>query len=72
MSEEKLVRLSVNLNMETALAIKRIACRSGTNVTEAIRRAISIHAFLQDEILKGRKIHTMDHDGGNVREVIFE
>lgn len=72
MNDENLVRLSVNLNQETALAIKRIACRSGTSVTEAVRRAISIHAFLQDENLKGRKIRTTDYDGGNAREVIFE
>jgi hypothetical protein len=70
--EAEMVRLSVNLNQETALAIKRIACRSGTSVTEGIRRAISIYKFLQDENLKGRKIHVMDYDGSNVRELVFE
>jgi hypothetical protein len=64
------VRLSVNLNKETAAALRELAEASGT-ATEAVRRAISIAKYLYDEQANGRVIHTMDPDGGHKRELVL-
>jgi tRNA pseudouridine-54 N-methylase len=67
----ELVRLNVNLNQETANALKELSESQGLTMTEVIRRSISIFKYLTDEIEAGRKIHTMDQDGRNVREMVM-
>jgi hypothetical protein len=64
------VRLSVNLNKETATALRELTEAAGT-ATEAVRRAISIATYLYAEQAKGRVIHTMDADGGHKRELVL-
>lgn len=67
----KLVRLSVNLNQETADALKEIAADSGVSLTEAVRRAISVYKFVDDEREAGRRVQTVDPKGGAVRELVL-
>lgn len=67
----EVVRLSVNLNHETAAALKDLAKDQGLSMTEVMRRAISVYKFVIDERDAGRKIHTMDQDGRNVREMVM-
>jgi hypothetical protein len=55
-----LVRLSVNLNEETAMALKDIADRHGISFTEAIRRVIAVYKYLDDEQAAGRVIQIVD------------
>ena len=55
--KKKQPRLSVNMNEETAQALKE---KNGLSVTEAVRRAISVYKFVNDELESGRKILTMD------------
>lgn len=43
---EPLTRLSVNLNEETAEALKTIVQWKGVTYTEAIRRAISVYMYV--------------------------
>lgn len=66
-----MVRLSVNLNRETANALRGLAEQNGITHTEAVRRAISILKFINDEKQYGRKIHVMDQDGRNVQELVL-
>lgn len=68
---QKLVRLSVNMNAETAEALKQIADERGLSYTEAVRRAISITKFIEDELEEGRRIQTVDADRKDVRELIL-
>lgn len=70
-SEPELVRLSVNLNKETADALKDMAREHGISFTEAVRRAISVYKFIDDEVHEGRKVHTLDADNKNVRELVM-
>jgi hypothetical protein len=67
----ELVRLSCNLNQETAAALKSIAASSGLSYTEVVRRAIGVYKFLIDENDSGRQVRTMDPDERNQREVIL-
>jgi hypothetical protein len=55
-----LVRLSVNLNQETAAALRELAQTKGITYGEAIRRAISIYSFIDKEKQQGRKILLSD------------
>lgn len=69
--DSALVRLNVNLNQETAEALKDIAKKENISLTEAVRRAIAILKFVEEEQDRGRKIQTMDRDGKDKRELIL-
>jgi hypothetical protein len=69
--DSALVRLNVNLNQETAEALKEIAKKENISLTEAVRRAIAILKFVEEEQDRGRKIQTMDRDGKDKRELIL-
>ena len=66
---EDLVRLSVNLNPETAAALKRFADDRGLSFTEAVRRMISISTFISDEISEGRQVQVVDRRHRVVSEI---
>jgi predicted transcriptional regulator len=63
-------KVTVNLPDETVQAIKDIATRNGTTVTEALRQAIESRRFLQDEVDKGSKLLIKDSDK-SFREIVF-
>lgn len=67
----ELTKLSVNINKDTADAIKEMAEARGISITEVIRRAISIAVFIDEEIRAGRRIHTVRADGKKRRELII-
>lgn len=48
-------RLSVNINDETAAALKDMAEKRQTTVTEIVRRAVSVYKFIEDEVVDGNK-----------------
>lgn len=70
-ADTALTRLNVNLNQETAAALKEIAARENISLTEAVRRAIAIFKFVEDEQAEGRKIQTMAADETNKRELVL-
>jgi adenine/guanine phosphoribosyltransferase-like PRPP-binding protein len=47
-----ITRLDVSVNGETAAALTELAQQYGTTVTEVIRRAVGVYAFLDDELRK--------------------
>ncbi len=70
--EQQLVRLSVNMNPETAAALKNFASKKHLSYTEAVRRAIAIdRAYIEDEVEEGRKIQTVDPTRNEVRELVL-
>ncbi|MDM7886572.1 ribbon-helix-helix protein, CopG family [Curtobacterium sp. RHCKG23] len=70
-ANEQLVRLNVNLNAETAEALKEIADQRGISFTEAVRRAISVYKFIDDETQEGHRIQTVDPERNEVRELVL-
>lgn len=68
---DSFVRLNVNLNQETAEALKEVASREGISLTEAVRRAIALLKFVEGEQERGRKIQTMDKEGKDKRELVL-
>lgn len=66
-----LIRLSVNLNLETAAALREFADRRGLSFTESIRRVISIASYLENEISEGRKVQVVDERRRKAWELEF-
>ena len=64
-------RLNINMNEETAAALRELAQRKQISITEAVRRAISVYKFFEDELAEGRKVQTMRTDGGEKRDVVL-
>jgi hypothetical protein len=66
---DRVVRLSVNLNPESADTIKEYAHRKGISITEAIRRAIGALHFLDESQANGASV--MINQKGELKEVIL-
>jgi len=58
-------RLSVNINDETASALRSMAERRQTTVTEIVRRAVSVYKFVEDEVVDGDKTLKLVAPGGS-------
>jgi uncharacterized protein (DUF2267 family) len=67
----KLVRLNVNLNSETADALRQIAEERGISATEAVRRAIAVYKYIEDEVDAGHTVQTVDKTSQKVRELVL-
>jgi hypothetical protein len=63
------VRLAVNLGPEPADVLKEYASRKGVSVTEAVRRAIAVLAFVDDAQRRGASINV--EEDGVLKEVMF-
>jgi hypothetical protein len=68
-SGDGLVRLAVNLGPETSDVLKEYASRKGVSVTEAVRRAIAVLAFVDEAQRRGASINI--EENGTVKEVMF-
>ncbi len=65
----KVVRLSVNLNPETADTLKRLQARQGLTITEVVRRAISVYAYVSDAKDNDEQVQLVGN--GRVRELVL-
>jgi predicted transcriptional regulator len=63
-------KVTVNLPDETVQAIKDIAAKNGTTMTEALRQAIEGRRFLEDEVDNGNKLLIKSPDQ-SLREIVF-
>ena len=68
--QERSVRLSVNLSVESAETLRALIRRKGLTITEGIRRAIAVWKFVEDESSKGNQIAVIEHDG-SIRKVVL-
>lgn len=65
------IRLSVNMNLETAAKLKEIAESYGITVTEAVRRVVSMAHFVDRQSAKGGIVEIRNPKTGKVREVVM-
>ena len=63
------VRLSINISPAVADTLKSVAKRNGWTNTEAVRRAISILAFVDSANRRGASLNI--HEDGVLKEVLF-
>jgi hypothetical protein len=65
------VRLNVNINDETEAALKEMALKRGTTVTEIVRRAVSVYKYVDEEVLdEGKTMQFVDSEG-DIKKVAF-
>lgn len=53
-------RLNVNINDDTAVALRKLAEEEGTTVTEIVRRAVSVYKFFDDARRGDKTIQLVD------------
>lgn len=63
-------RLSVNINEESAEVLREVTHRHGITTTEAIRRAIGLLRFFEEEAARGNEILTRDQQSGNLNRIV--
>ncbi|MBT0772804.1 hypothetical protein KIH74_27930 [Kineosporia sp. J2-2] len=68
-TDERLVRLSVNLNTETTEALEDLIAETDSTATEVMRRAIGALKFLSDAQRRGARV--LIEEDGVVHEVVF-
>lgn len=68
---DSLVRLGVNLNQETADALRAYAGAHRISITEAVRRCVAITVFVDQEVREGRRVITERQDGTKRREMVM-
>lgn len=57
-------RLGVNVNAETAAALRELAAEHHVSVTEVVRRAVGLYQFVHAETkTKGNELLLVDHEG---------
>ncbi|MEU3341957.1 ribbon-helix-helix protein, CopG family [Streptomyces sp. NPDC006668] len=67
---KEFTRLSININDETADALKRLKSAKGISITEAVRRAVALYDLVDRETGKTGKLQIVD-DGGHTREILL-
>jgi hypothetical protein len=65
----RLTRLAVNLGPEASDVLREYADRKGVSVTEAVRRAIAVLAFVDETRRRGASINV--EEDGVLKEVMF-
>ncbi|MFJ1259030.1 ribbon-helix-helix domain-containing protein [Cupriavidus sp. CuC1] len=66
----KKVRLNADLAPDVAEALQHLAARNGISLSEAVRRAISTEAYLQEMRDSGGKV-LIEENGGRLKELVF-
>ncbi|MGO4231050.1 ribbon-helix-helix protein, CopG family [Arthrobacter sp. YAF34] len=69
--DPNLVRLNVNMNKETAAALKELTDKHGISFTEAVRRAIVVYQFIDHEKDQGKKVFLTDADETRKTEFVL-
>jgi predicted transcriptional regulator len=64
-------KITVNLPDEVIAAIAQIAKSRGISKTEALRQAVSLNAFVQNEREKGARLLIERPDKNEVRELVL-
>ena len=72
MADSNIVKISVNLTEDAVEALKDLAAKRGTTVTEVLRRAISTEKYL-DDVQRGEGAKVLLEDKkGQIRELVFQ
>jgi hypothetical protein len=61
----------VNVNRETRDALSSMAAANATTYTEAVRRAVAVYAYIEEQISAGRIVQTIKTDGTDIRELVL-
>ncbi len=66
-ASDEFVKISANLPAEVVKTLKQVAKLKGTTMTEVLRHAISLEAFLLDKEREGSKILVQEKDKNTIQ-----
>ena len=69
--EPRYTRLSVNIALDVAEALRTLTRRRGITATDGVRRAIAVWKLVEDATAQGQQIQIVDPATGNVRELVM-
>ncbi len=69
--EPRFVRLSVNVALDVADALKTLTRRRGITATEGVRRAIAVWKLVEDEKDAGNRVQIVDPKTGDARQLVL-
>ncbi|WP_251091378.1 ribbon-helix-helix protein, CopG family [Streptomyces sp. Caat 7-52] len=69
-ASKEFTRLSVNINDDTAEALKRLKREKGISITEAVRRAVALYDLVDRETGDSGKLQIVGDDA-SVREILL-
>jgi len=64
-------RLTVNLSEELVESLREMATRSGTTMTDVLKRAIAVQKFLEEQQDEGKKLLMEDPEANTIRELVL-
>ncbi len=64
-------KVTVNLSPEVVEILKELAKRTGTNMTEVLKRAIATQKFLTDQQAEGKKLIIEDPEKHTTQQLVF-
>ncbi|MEN3540796.1 hypothetical protein AAH991_37180 [Microbispora sp. ZYX-F-249] len=67
----RFVRLSINLGIEPMEILKTLAEKKGLSITDAVRRAIKIWQFVEDQVAQGNELQVVEKKSGDVHKVML-
>jgi hypothetical protein len=63
-------RLNININDETAATLRDLAQERGTSVTDIVRRAVSVYAYVEDQLAdKSKELQFRDRETDEVTKL---
>ena len=69
--EPRFTRLSVNVALDIAEALRSLTRRKGITATEGVRRAIAVWKLVEDASAAGQQLQLVDRKTGAVRELML-
>jgi len=68
---KKSSRLTVNLSEELVESLREMAERSGTTMTDVLKRAIEVQRYLEKQQDAGKNVLLEDPESNTVRELVL-
>lgn len=64
-------RLSLNISQTTADELLKLKEKNGNSLTEIIRNAVALYAYLDEEKAHNRLVQTVGKNGKDRKELVF-
>lgn len=64
-------RMNININEETAKALKAEAAIADTTITEIVRRAVSVYEYAARAQREGHELQLQERSGDTIRLVLL-
>ncbi|CAN5427794.1 hypothetical protein BH11ACT8_BH11ACT8_01860 [soil metagenome] len=67
----KSTRMTFNLSEELVESLREMAERTGTTMTDALKRAIAVQEFLDEQQAEGKNVLLEDPENNTLRQLVL-